>query len=174
VPVPLSREGCGRRRRPALQLRDSAGLRPASPVAHTRMCGAPFPMRIVLTIAYPRLSSVVNARAKPKAYAMLQSWKMCHKGKDVSARLVVAGAASNVGKTTLTVGLLAAFKRRGIDVRLQGRIRLYRPDLSQLCGRGAEPQPRYLASPRRCLARLIRACHRWSGRGAHRRRDGAL
>lgn len=35
----------------------------------------------------------------------------------MSARLVVAGAASNVGKTTLTVGLLAAFKRRGIDVR---------------------------------------------------------
>lgn len=35
----------------------------------------------------------------------------------MSARLVIAGVASNVGKTTLTVGLLAALKRRGMDVR---------------------------------------------------------
>jgi cobyrinic acid a,c-diamide synthase len=35
----------------------------------------------------------------------------------MSARLVIAGVASNVGKTTLTVGLLAALKRRGLDVR---------------------------------------------------------
>lgn len=35
----------------------------------------------------------------------------------MTPRLIVAGAASNVGKTTLTVGLLAALRRRGLDVR---------------------------------------------------------
>ncbi len=35
----------------------------------------------------------------------------------MTPRLVVAGTASNVGKTTLTVGLLAALRRRGLDVR---------------------------------------------------------
>lgn len=36
---------------------------------------------------------------------------------NLSPRLVIAGVASNVGKTTLTVGLLAALRRRGLDVR---------------------------------------------------------
>lgn len=35
----------------------------------------------------------------------------------MSARLLIAGAASGVGKTTLTTGLLAAFRRRGLAVR---------------------------------------------------------
>src|SRR5260370_19462315 len=32
-------------------------------------------------------------------------------------RLVIAGAASSVGKTTLTTGLIAALKRRGLAVQ---------------------------------------------------------
>ncbi len=35
----------------------------------------------------------------------------------MSARLLIAGAASGVGKTTLATGLLAAFRRRGLAVR---------------------------------------------------------
>lgn len=35
----------------------------------------------------------------------------------MTARLIIAGASSHVGKTTLTTGLLAAFRRRGLDVR---------------------------------------------------------
>ncbi len=31
--------------------------------------------------------------------------------------LVVAGTASGVGKTTITVGLLAAYRRRGLTVQ---------------------------------------------------------
>jgi cobyrinic acid a,c-diamide synthase len=34
-----------------------------------------------------------------------------------AARLVVAGLASGVGKTTLTAGVLAALRRRGLRVR---------------------------------------------------------
>lgn len=35
----------------------------------------------------------------------------------MSARLLIAGTASGVGKTTLTTGLIAAFRRRGLVVR---------------------------------------------------------
>ncbi len=35
----------------------------------------------------------------------------------MTPRLVIAGASSHVGKTTLTAGLIAAFVRRGLDVR---------------------------------------------------------
>jgi cobyrinic acid a,c-diamide synthase len=35
----------------------------------------------------------------------------------MGARLMLAGVSSGVGKTTLTAGLLAAFRRRGLDVR---------------------------------------------------------
>jgi len=35
----------------------------------------------------------------------------------MGARIMLAGVSSGVGKTTLTAGLLAAFRRRGLDVR---------------------------------------------------------
>ncbi len=35
----------------------------------------------------------------------------------MGARIMLAGVWSGVGKTTLTAGLLAAFRRRGLDVR---------------------------------------------------------
>ena len=71
------------------------------------------------------------------------------------ARLIIAGMSSGVGKTTITVGLIAALRPRAVGPAVQGRPRLYRPDLPRAGRRTSVPQPRRLDGPAGSPAGLV-------------------
>lgn len=55
-------------------------------------------------------------------------------------QFVIAAPRSGSGKTTVTCALLAALKKRGMDLRLQERAGLHRPHVSPVGAGGGEPQ----------------------------------
>ena len=89
--------------------------------------------------------------------------------------LLIAAPRSGGGKTTLTLGLMRAFRQQGRQSRrAQIRTGLYRSGLSQRAARARQLQSRYLGDGRRLLAALAGQAAQDADAGAGRRVDGPV